>query len=110
MRAPWVPSTFTVFSNLSQDAALVPSSENSRFSSRRITGRLFRIVIDDASENLHMLTVLSTLGPYRLDAGQIHRYLAVPMPILPIAGTLSERFRQVVAFPAVAPRVLIMGR
>jgi len=28
---------------------------------------------------------------------------------LSIAGTLSERFRQVVAFPLVAPSVLIMG-
>ena len=27
-------------------------------------------VIDDAYENLHILTVLSTLGPYRLDAGR----------------------------------------
>src|SRR6059036_3514459 len=55
-------------------------------------------VIDDACENLHVLTVLSTLGPHRLDAGRCtvaSRFRCRSS----IAGTLSERFRQVVAFP-----------
>jgi len=55
-------------------------------------------VIDDACENLHILTVLSTLGPHRLDAGRCtvaSRFRCRSS----IAGTLSERFRQVVAFP-----------
>ena len=55
-------------------------------------------VVDDAFESLHMLTVPSTLGPHRLDAG---RYIVTSRSDadLSIAGTLSERFRQVVAFP-----------
>jgi hypothetical protein len=59
-------------------------------------------------ENLHMLTVLSTLGPHCLDAGMVDASLSrgfdADLSIfrsfdLSNAGTLSKRFRQVVAFP-----------
>src|SRR5271156_3812922 len=65
-------------------------------------------VIDDASENLHMLTVLSTLGPHRLDAG---RYIVTSRCRCRsfdrgyVVGALSTGRH----LPAVAPRVLIMG-
>jgi len=86
------------FSNLSKTPALVQSSENSRFSSRRITGRcsalslttLPRICICSPCYQLWALTA-SMLADTSLPRGSDAD--------LAIAGTLSERFRQVVAFP-----------
>src|SRR5258707_3505114 len=65
-------------------------------------------VIDDAFENLHMLTVLSTLGPHRLDAGRCtvtSRFRCRSFDRRYVVGALSTGR----CLPAVAPRVLIMG-
>src|ERR1700735_1380905 len=65
-------------------------------------------VIDDAFENLHMLTVLSTLGPHRLDAGRCivaSRLRCRCFDRRYVVGALSTGR----SLPAVAPRVLIMG-
>jgi hypothetical protein len=65
-------------------------------------------VIDDAIESLHMLTVLSTLGPHRLDAGRYivaSRFRCRSFDRRYVVGALSTGR----CLPAVAPRVLIMG-
>src|SRR5258707_15055355 len=65
-------------------------------------------VSDDAFENLHMLTVLSTLGPHRLDAGRCivtSRFRCRSFDRRYVVGALSTGR----CLPAVAPRVLIMG-
>src|SRR5580692_2493511 len=65
-------------------------------------------VIDDAIENLHMLTVLSTLGPHHLDAGRCivtSRFRCRSFDRRYVVGALSTGR----CLPAVAPRVLIMG-
>src|SRR6266851_6785139 len=65
-------------------------------------------VIDDACENLHILTVLSTLGPHRLDAGRCtvtSRFRCRSFDRRYVVGALSTGR----CLPAVAPRVLIMG-
>src|SRR5271169_7160357 len=61
-------------------------------------------VIDDASENLHMLNVLSTLGPHRLDAGRYivtSRFRCRSFDRGYVVGALSTGRR----LPAVAPRL-----
>src|SRR5260370_42097867 len=65
-------------------------------------------VIDDAFENWHMLTVLSTLGLHRLDAGRYivtSRFPCRSFDRRYVVGALSTGR----CLPAVAPRVLIMG-
>jgi len=65
-------------------------------------------VIDDAIESLHMLTVLSTLGPHRLDAGRYivaSRFRCRSFDRRYVVGALSTGR----CLPAVAPRVLVMG-
>ena len=65
-------------------------------------------VIDDAIESLRMLTVLSTLGPHRLDAGRYivtSRFRCRSFDRRYVVGALSTGR----CLPAVAPRVLIMG-
>src|SRR5450755_1653362 len=65
-------------------------------------------VSDDAFENLHMLTVLATLGPHRLDAGRCivtSRFRCRSFDRRYVVGALSTGR----CLPAVAPRVLIMG-
>ena len=65
-------------------------------------------VIDDAVESLHMLTVLSTLGPHRLDAGRYivaSRFRCRSFDRRYVVGALSTGR----CLPAVAPRVLVMG-
>src|ERR1700694_5788941 len=65
-------------------------------------------VIDDAFENLHMLTVLSTLGLRRLDAGRYivtSRFRCRSFDRRYVVGALSTGR----CLPAVAPRVLILG-
>ena len=65
-------------------------------------------VIDDAIESLHMLTVLSTLGPHRLDAGRCivtSRFRCRSFDRRYVVGALSTGR----CLPAVAPRVLVMG-
>src|SRR5713226_9589903 len=66
------------------------------------------LVIDDAIENLHMLTVLSTLGPHRLDAGRYivaSRFRCRSFDRRYVVGAFSTGR----CLPAVAPRVLVMG-
>src|SRR5277367_137181 len=58
-------------------------------------------VIDDASENLHMLTVLSTLGPHRLDAG---RYIVTSRCRSFDRGYVVGALSTGRHLPAVAPR------
>src|ERR1700694_361538 len=65
-------------------------------------------VIDDAFENLHTFTVLSTLGPHRLDAGRYivaSRFRCRSFDRGYVVRALSTGR----CLPAVAPRVLIMG-
>ena len=65
-------------------------------------------VIDDAFESLHMLTVPSTLGPHRLDAGRYivtSRFRCRSFDRRYVVGALSTGR----CLPAVAPRVLVMG-
>jgi hypothetical protein len=65
-------------------------------------------VIDDAIESLNMLTVLSTLGPHRLDAGRYivaSRFRCRSFDRRYVVGELSTGR----CLPAVAPRVLVMG-
>src|SRR6266851_2462491 len=66
------------------------------------------LVIDDAIENLHMLTVLSALGPHRLDAGRYivaSRFRCRSFDRRYVVGAFSTGR----CLPAVAPRVLVMG-
>src|ERR1700732_690979 len=75
---------------------------------REACKHLWLPVIDDASENLPMLTVLSTLGPHRLDAGRYivtSRFRCRSFDRRYVVGALSTGR----CLPAVAPRVLIMG-
>src|SRR5258707_13263721 len=65
-------------------------------------------VIDDAVESLHGLTVFSTLGRHRLDAGRYivaSRFRCRSFDRRYVVGALSTGR----CLPAVAPRVLIMG-
>src|SRR5215467_6058749 len=65
-------------------------------------------VIDDAFESLHMLTVPSTLGPHRHDAGRYiitSRFRCRSFDRRYVVGALSTGR----CLPAVAPRVLVMG-
>ena len=65
-------------------------------------------VIDDAFESLHMLTVPSTRGPHRLDAGRYivtSRFRCRSFDRRYVVGALSTGR----CLPAVAPRVLVMG-
>ena len=56
---------------------------------REACKHLWLPVIDDASENLHMLTVLSTLGPHRLDAGRYIQW-SVTTPVACYALDTAE--------------------
>jgi hypothetical protein len=63
---------------------------------------------NDACESLHLLTVLPTLAPIRIDAPDAPLPRG-PMPTFRMRDSLSECYITGRCLPAMTPRVLVMG-
>jgi hypothetical protein len=64
---------------------------------------------NDAYESLHLLTVLPTLAPIRIDAPRCTVASRFPVPTFRLRDSLSECYITGRCLPAMTPRVLVMG-